>query len=106
MIKAYQAWDCENDERGSVVVFAENIKEAKKIAVYNEAFEDSRWIDVRVKRYPKMDEHYQGRPATDWYDDKDRVALVSLGWRCIEPSMGECNECPARSMCRGMEDDV
>lgn len=105
MIKAYKAWDVESCEFGSLVVFAENIKEAKKIAVSHEMFEDSRWIDVRVKRYPEMDEHYRGYPTIDWYNDQDRIALVSLGWSCLDPLLEECSGCPARSMCRETEID-
>ena len=104
-MKAYKAWDVENYECGSAVIFAENIKEAKKIAHWLETFEDSRWIDVRVKRYPEMDAHYRGNRTTDWYDAQDRIALVSLGWSCVEPLECECRECPARAICKREEDN-
>lgn len=97
-MKAYKAWDATVDS-GSTVVFAENLKAAKKIAACTEVCEDSEWIDIRVKRYPEMDQHYRGNPEIDWYDPEDRQALVALGWTCYEPLDDECEACPAFDIC-------
>ena len=102
-MKAYKAWDDRNWECGSTVVFAENCKQAKKIAFQTETFEDSLWIDVRVRRFPQMDAHYRGLSETDWYNTQDRIALVSLGWSCVEVFPSECLCCSAKKICRGDE---
>lgn len=97
-MKAYKAWDAATD-CGSTVVFAENLREAKKIAFTTEVCEDAAWTDVRVKRYPEMDQHYRGNRVIDWYDPEDRRALVALGWRCYDPVENECAACPAFDIC-------
>jgi len=102
-MKAYKAWDERSCEQGSTVVFAENYKEAKKIAFTTETCEDALWIDVRVRRFPQMDAHYRGLCEIDWYNAQDRIALVSLGWSCIEALPFECSRCVARKICRGEE---
>lgn len=102
-MKAYKAFDAKAVEQCSTVVFAENSREARKIAFSTETCEDAEWIDVRVQRFPQMDEHYRGLPEIDWYNEQDRIALVSLGWHCYEPSF-ECDTCPARQMCYWQED--
>ena len=103
-MKAYEAWTLSDCEGHLTVVFADNIKEAKKIAFYTETCEDSAWTDIRVRRFPEMDEHYRGLNEIDWYNDEDRCALVSLGWSCIEPCDWECEHCPAKDICYRMED--
>lgn len=97
-MKAYKVWDDKNPEPYSTVVFAENGKEAKKIACSTEVCEDADYINVRVLRFPEMDKHYRGSVEVDWYDMEDRKALVRLGWMCLETS-DECDTCPAREFC-------
>lgn len=98
ILKAYRAWDANDVETRETVVFAENAREAKKIASETETCEDADYINVRVQRYPQMDEHYRGRPEVDWCDMKDRQALVTLGWTCADTSE-ECDTCPAKERC-------
>lgn len=97
-MKAYKAWDARSVEPYSTVVFAENVKAAKKIAASSEVCEDADYIDIRVQRFPQMDDHYRGKAEINWYDMEDRKALVSLGWMCLETS-DECDACPAREFC-------
>lgn len=97
-MKAYKAWDTRNVENCSTVVFAENGKEAKKIARSTEVCEDADYINIRVKRFPEMDKHYRGYVEVDWYDMEDRKALVRLGWMCLDTSE-DCDTCPAREFC-------
>lgn len=54
-MKAYEAWNIENCDRGNTVVFAENSRQAKKIAFSSEICEDAEWTSVRVRRLPEMD---------------------------------------------------
>ena len=98
-MKAYTAWDDKAYEQYTTVVFAPNCREAKKIAFGTDVCEEARYIDVRVKRIPEMDEHYRGRKEADWDDPEDRKALCSLGWRCLEPDYDECAKCPAKECC-------
>lgn len=102
-MKAYKAWDDRNLEPCSTVVFAENVRAAKKIARSTDACEDADYINVRVLRFPEMDRHYRGKTEIDWYDMEDRKALVSLGWMCLEISE-ECDTCPVKTFCQRWED--
>lgn len=97
-MKAYKAWDARSVEPYSTVVFAENVKAAKKVAASSEVCEDADYINIRVQRCPEMDDHYRGKAEIDWYDMEDRKALVSLGWMCLETS-DECNDCPVKNIC-------
>lgn len=42
MMKAYKAWDEKSDYQCSTIVFAENIKEAKKFGERSKEVEDSK----------------------------------------------------------------
>lgn len=103
-MKAYKAWDARSYEEGTTVVFAENAKEAKRIASFSEQLQDADWIDIRVNRFPKMDKHYRGIDEIDWNNADDRKALVELGWTCIETSY-ECEYCVCKSICSRYCDD-
>ena len=99
-MKAYRAWsESIHFDACTTVVFANNRNEAKKIAFHTETCEDSSWLDIRVSRYPEMDEHYRGLKEIDWYNAEDRRALVSLGWHCYDAESRECKACPAQDIC-------
>ncbi len=102
-MKAYKAWDYKADDY-STVVFANTAKEAKKIAFHTETLENAEFPDVRVRRFPDMDNHDRGRDEIDWYDPEDRNALVALGWACSDTSY-ECDTCECRKICRYFEDE-
>ncbi len=98
-MKAYRAWDNGSCESYSTIVFAENSRAAKKIAVGTEACEDAEYIDVRVQRLPAADKLYRGRDEIDWWDQETRLVLVrDLGWQCEETSW-ECENCAAKEYC-------
>ncbi len=101
-MKAYKAWDTMSLEPYSTVVFAENVKDAKKVAASSEVCKDADYINIRVQRFPEMDKRYRGSVEVDWYNMEDRQALVSMGWMCLETS-DECDTCPAREFCGQME---
>ena len=86
-MKAYLAWDNAAYENYETIVFAENAKEAKKIAITCEVCENADYIQVRVKRLPEADKLYKGRVEIDWWDEETRLALAKeLGWACLETS--------------------
>lgn len=97
-MKAYKAWDAKSIENYSTVVFAETAQKAKAVAMTTDACEDAEFIDIRVQRFPQMDDCDRGRSEIDWYDMEDRKALVALGWACLETS-SECETCPCRPEC-------
>ena len=104
-MKAYQVWDTMSVENCSTVVFAENGKEAKKIAITCEVCENADYIQVRVKRLPEADKLYKGRVEIDWWDEETRLALAKeLGWACLETS-SDCDTCTAKEYCRNWEED-
>lgn len=97
-MKAYRAWDSQAVENYSTVVFANTAQEAKKVAFSTETCEDAKYTDIRVRRFPEMDDHDKGRSEIDWYDMEDRRALVALGWSCLEMSW-ECDTCECKDIC-------
>lgn len=104
-MKGYKAWDEGADEQCSTIVFAENIREAKKIAMATDTCEDAKFIDIRVKRYKEADCLYKNSNEIDWYDEETRIALVKdFGWRCYDTSW-ECKKCTARKYCGWFEED-
>ena len=99
-MKAYKAWDEKYYDCGTTIVFAENIREAKKIAMSTDACSEAEFIDVRVKRCKDYDVLYKGLSEIDWYDSDTRIILVrDFGWSCIEEY--ECDTCPAQQYCGG-----
>ena len=97
-MKAYKAWDENGYESGSTIVFAENIREAKKIAMSTDACSEAEFIDIRVKRRKEYDFLYKGKSEIDWDDEETRIILVrDFGWSCIEEY--ECDTCPAQQYC-------
>lgn len=104
-MKAYKAWDKKSDEYVCTIVFAENIREAKKIAMATDVCDEANFIDIRVKRYKKADCLYKGSSEIDWYDEETRIALVrDFTWRCYDTSW-ECEKCAARQYCAWFEDE-
>ena len=102
-MKAYKVWDDKCD--GNSIVFAENIKEAKKIAIHTDVCEEADFIDIRVKRYECADVLYKGKSEIDWYDEGTRLTLVrDFGWACYDPSDG-CKYCTARKYCKWHESE-
>lgn len=105
-MKAYSAWDEKAFDPCSTIIFAENIKEAKKIAMATDTCEDARFIDIRVKRCKEADSLYKGSSEIDWDDEETRVALVrDFGWSCYDTSW-ECEKCAARQYCRWFEEET
>ena len=84
-MKAYRTWDEKALDPCATIVFAENIKEAKKIAMATDTCEEANFIDIRVKRLKEADYLYKGSNEIDWYDEETRIALVrDFGWRCYK----------------------
>ncbi len=104
-MKAYRAWDEKAFDPWATIVFAENIKEAKKIAMATDACEEANFIDIRVRRLKEADCLYKGSSEIDWYDEETRIALVrDFGWRCYDTSF-ECEKCVARRYCAWFEEE-
>lgn len=104
-MKAYQAWDTKRDYNYSTVVFAETATTAKVVAMSTDACEDAAYIDIRVRRLPEMDVYFRGPREINWYDLRDRKALVALGWACLDTSF-ECDTCPCKPDCRHWEEEA
>ena len=103
-MKAFMAWDKEEIENVGTIIFAENAREAKRIAMATDVCEDAEFINIRVKRLKEADPLYKGKSEIDWYDEETRLALVrDLGWKCFEPSW-ECENCVAKNYCCWLEE--
>ena len=89
------------DEFCATVVFAETRGKARSIAMCTDACEDVAFCDIEAHRVPQVDKYYkEGKTEMDWYDDKDRVALVKdCNFFCeyIEESI--CKSCSAKEYC-------
>lgn len=104
-MKAYMAWDEKSFEQCETIVFAENARDAKKIAMATDVCEDAEFINIRVKRLKEADSLYKGKSEIDWYDEKTRLTLVrDFGWKCFDPSW-ECENCVAKEYCTWWEEE-
>lgn len=87
----------------ATVVFAETRGKAKVIAMHTESCEDTDFIDIEVRRKPQMDKYYtEGKKEMDWFNSKDRIALVKdCGFYCDEEYWEEedCEVCSAKEYC-------
>ena len=103
-----KAWKAETEYgEYSIVVFAETRGKARAIAAGCEEFEDDKFTDIEIRRYPAMDCMYKGARVADWDDPKTRRYLVKeLGWRCAERIDSECEICPAKDVCPSWEGEV
>ncbi len=84
------------------VVFAETRGKAKSLALLcTSCCEDANFCDIEVSRAPQMDKYYvEGKTEMDWFDPKDRIALVKeCGFYCENPIAECCKCCPAKDFC-------
>lgn len=92
------------DEWGSTVVFAETRGKARSIAMHTETCADCEFIDIEVRRKPQLDKYYRGLNEMDWYNPKDRIALVKeCGFQCHPDywELEDCTICSAKQYCDG-----
>lgn len=91
------------DEFASTVVFSKTSGKARALAMSTEACEDAEFVDIEVIRQPHMDKYYtQGKKEMDWYNAKDRIALVKdCGFVCDYDywEHEDCETCPAKEYC-------
>lgn len=85
----------ERDGEYATVVFAETRGKARSLAMATDACADADFCDIEVTRKPQLDKYYtDGKKEMDWYEVKDRIALVKDGgFRCAS----EC-ECEMEDM--------
>ena len=98
----------EKDRFGATVVFAETRGKARALARQTETCEDADFCDVEVNRRPQMDKYYrEGKKEMDWYNSKDRIALVKdCGFVCDRDywEREDCDTCPAKEYCDTYQD--
>ena len=92
----------------ALIVFAETRGQAIRYALdYTGVFDWSRWVDMRANRVPKLDAFYKGKPEMDWYDEKERTAMVRYaGMRCsdeVDVTLDKCRACAAHEWCARYE---
>lgn len=108
-LKPMKAWLVKDkDECAATVVFAETRGKARAIAKHTDACEDVDWCDIEVRRRPQLDKYYQkGKREMDWYNSKDRIALVKDGGFVCDYDYWEredCDTCPAKDYCDRYQD--
>lgn len=98
----------EKDSEYATVVFAETRGKAKSEAQATNACEDAAFCDIEIRRVPQMDKYYRaGKREMDWYNSKDRTALVrECGFFCVNMTMEDCVDCPAKKYCEKYKDCV
>lgn len=93
---------------GATLVFAETRGKARSLAMSTECCEDADFCDIEVYRKPQMDKYYvEGKKEMDWYNSKDRIALVKdCGFFCdLDYWEREyCDTCPAKEYCDSYKD--
>lgn len=99
-MKAWHVQGKDNYYGYSTVVFAETEGKAKQLAIFTDSCEDERFIDILARRIPELDKYYKpGKTEMDWYNEEDRIALVKMGWHCVEPIWEHCTSCAAAEWC-------
>ena len=100
----------EKDEYCATVVFAETRGKAMALAQHTETCEDADFCDIDVYRRPALDKYYvDGKKEMDWFNFKDRIALVKDGGFSCDPVYWEpedCDNCPAREYCDRYQDRI
>jgi hypothetical protein len=98
-----KAWKVSRNkyEPYATVVFAETRNKARYLALSTECCEDCEYSDIVATRLPQIDKCYKkGKIEMDWFDQKDRLALVKeCGFTCEDCSIDECYECLAQDYC-------
>ena len=93
----------EKDEFCATVVFAETRGKARALAQRLEFLEDVDFCDIEVHRKKQMDKYYvEGKKEMDWFNSKDRIALVKdCGFVCDRDywEQEDCERCPAKEYC-------
>jgi hypothetical protein len=100
----------EKDEYCATVVFAETRGKARAMAQHTEACEDAPFCDIEVYRRPALDKYYvDGKKEMDWFNSKDRIALVKDGGFVCDPDYWDwedCESCPAKEYCDKYQDMI
>lgn len=101
-----KAYDIRNKYDGVIteVIFAETAGKAKSYALAHcEYFEGCCFCDLDASRNPQIDKYYtDGKLKMDWFNQKDRLALVKeCGFECDDECFdsGECEKCIAKKYC-------
>lgn len=98
----------EKDEFSATVVFAETRGKARSLAQGLEFLEDVDFCDIEVHRTKQMDKYYvEGKKSMDWFNSKDRIALVKdCGFVCDRDfwEKEDCENCPAKEYCDNYKD--
>lgn len=98
----------ENGEFAAIVVFAETRGKARALAMHTEALEDVSFCDIEAYRRPALDKYYvDGKKEMDWFNSKDRIALVKDGGFVCDPDFWEwedCERCPEKEYCDKYQD--
>ena len=93
----------DKDEWCATVVFAETRGKARALAMHTDTCEDCKFTDIEVRRKPQIDKYYtEGKREMDWYNSKDRIALVKdCGFYCDTDYLEkeDCETCPAKEYC-------
>jgi hypothetical protein len=108
-MKAWKVEDREGYENYCTIVFAETREKARILAMGTDACEDASYINIRAVRVPDLDQFYRGLPEMDWYNGKDRTAMVRYADMCcaddVITSREECNACVAHEWCLRYDDE-
>lgn len=86
---------------GSAIVFANTRNEAKMEVLYDDAFCECEYTDLRVHRLKEIDGMENNEPADNyWLNDEIRLILVKkYDWACTEPELADCDSCCAKEYC-------
>ena len=108
-MKAYSVSDANGDVGIDYVIFAETRGKAIRYAMdhCDGAFDWYSWTEMRAIRKAALDRFYKGKPAMDWCDMEDRVAMVRYAnFSCSDEVMttfDECQRCDAHFWCDRFE---
>lgn len=104
-MKAYRVEERNGVYDFATVVFAETRNKAKRIAMSTDCLDGVEYIDISATRIPTLDRFYRGKDEMDWYNDKDKIAMVRYGnFTCsYEFETENCETCSAKQWCKRYE---
>ncbi len=86
---------------GAAIVFADSRNEAKKAALGHDALDGARYVELRAKRIPEIDDMENCEPKNNYWENGEirKIMCKEYAWACIEPQEGDCDKCAAREVC-------
>ena len=93
-LRAYAVRDIHDSDGATVLVIAESVSRAKRLAKQSEWLDYAEWLDLRCKRAHGADKYSTGAERLiDGNSVADQRIMRELGWHEIDGSHAVCGRC-------------